>query len=201
MQKRLILVIAILTGSLLFYLSCEDNGVKKPTASDLIQQGWLKFEAGKLIGAVSDFSAALSIATSASDSSGALLGLGWAKLRQNQGGLAENSFAGHLKFSPGSNDGKAGLALAYLSQEKFQSAIDTANAVLSSDPSWSFEHDNSINYLDMLLILAQSYYELADFEASLDIVKSHFDSGFDVDPNTPEGRTELADKIQSLWTG
>ncbi|MFQ6032436.1 MAG: tetratricopeptide repeat protein [Candidatus Zixiibacteriota bacterium] len=201
MQKRLFLLIVVLMGTLLFYLSCEEKGVEKITARELIERGWPKFEAGDFAGATSDFSAALSIATNASDSSEAFLGLGWTNLRQNHGGLAENNLVRFLSLTSGSNDGKAGLALAYLAQEKFQSAIDTANVVLASDSLWSFGHDNSINYLDLLLLLAQSYYELADFNTSLEIVQEYFDRNFVVDPNTPEGKTDLAEKIYSLWTG
>lgn len=202
MQKTLFLLTVILTGTLLFCFSCEEKGVEKITASELIEKGWSKFAAGNSAGAGSDFSAALSIATIAGDSSEAFLGLGWAQLRQNQAGLAEKSLVKYLSFNPGLpglNDGRAGLAFAYSATNKFQEAVDTANVVLSSDPSWSFGHDPSVNHLDLYLILAQSYYELADFETSLDIVQQYFEPGFDVDPDTPEGRTSLADKIEELW--
>lgn len=202
MRKRLFLLMVILTGTLLFYFSCEDDkGVTPPTPGELIQKGWLKFEAGNFAGAGSDFSAALSISTNASDSSGAFLGLGWAQLRQNQAGLAENSFVEYLFLTPGSDDGRAGLAFAYWAQRKFQSAIDTANVVLSSNSTWSFGHDPSINHLDLRLLLAQSYYELANFSTSLEIVQQYFDQGFNVDVSTPKGKTDLAEKIWSLWTG
>jgi len=201
MQKRLFLLIVILMGTFLFYLSCEEKGVDKVTAGELIKKGWLKFEADNLAGARSDFSAALSISTNATDSSGAFLGLGWAQLRDNQAGLAENSFVEYLYLSPGSDDGRAGLAFAYWAQKKFQSAIDTANAVLSSNSTWSFGHDPSIDHLDLRLLLAQSYYQLANFSTSLEIVQQYFDQSFNVDVNTPGGKTDLAEKIWSLWTG
>ncbi len=201
MQKRWFLLMVILMGTLLFHFSCEEKAVDKVTASELIEKGWAKFEVGNFAGAGSDFSAALSISTSASDSGGALLGLGWAELRQDQGGLAENSLVEHLDLNPGSKDGRAGLAFAYSTTNKFQEAIDAANVVLSSDASWTFGHDNSINYLDLLLLLAQCYYEVADFNTSLDIVQQYFNPNFDADPTTPEGRIKLADEIQRLWTG
>ncbi len=198
MQKRSFLLIVVLVGTLLFCLSCEDKGVEKITAGELIQKGWLKFEAGNFAGARSEFTAALSISTSAGDSSETLLGLGWAELRQSQAGLAEKSFVEYLGFNSGSDDGSAGVALAYLAQAKFQSAIDAANAVLSSNSSWSFGHDPSIDHLDLRLLLAQSYYELADFDKSLEIVR-YFEPGFPADPDTPEGRRSLGDMIEGLW--
>jgi tetratricopeptide (TPR) repeat protein len=201
MQKRWVLLIVLLTGTLLFCLSCEDKGVGRVTASELIAKGWQKFESGNFAGAGSDFNATLSISTNASDSSGAFLGLGWAELRQNQAGVAENDLIKYLNLSPGSNDGRAGLAFACLAQEKFESAIDNADAVLSSDPSWKFGHDGSVDYSDLRLLMAQSYYALADYSESLSIVREHFDSNFNIDPGTPEGRRDLANKIESLWTG
>ena len=54
MQKRSFLLIVVLVGTLLFCLGCEDKGVEKITAGELIQKGWLKFEAGNLVGAGSE---------------------------------------------------------------------------------------------------------------------------------------------------
>ncbi len=201
MQKRWFLLVVLLTGTLLFYLSCEEKGVDRVTAGELIEKGWQKFEAGNFAGAGSDFTAALSISANAGDSSGGLLGLGWAQLRQDQAGLAEDNLVEHLNLSSGSDDGRAGLAFAYLGQDKFQSAIDAGEAVLSSNPSWTFGHDGSVNYSDVRLLLAQSYYALADYSESLKIVQQYFDSSFSVDPDTPEGREDLARKIESLYTG
>ena len=201
MQKRWFLLMVLLTGTLLFYLSCEEKGVERVTASELIEKGWQKFEAGSFAGAGSDFKAALSISPNASDSGGAFLGLGWAQLRDDQAGLAENNLVEYLSLSPGSNDGRAGLAFACLGQDEFQGAIDAAEAVLSADPSWTFGHDGSVDYLDLRLLLAQSYYELANYDESLKIVQQYFDSNYSVDPDTPEGRDDLARKIESLYTG
>lgn len=208
MRKRLFLLLVVLMGTLLFYFSCEKEPVKPPTARELINKGWQKFQAGNLLGAGSDFTAAISISTTKADSSDAYLGLGWAQLRQNQGGLAENSLVKYLSSGPGLpelNDGKAGLAFAYstyFTTDKLRKAIDTANVVLSSNASWSFGRDNSINHLDLRLLLAQCYYDLGDYSASLEIVRSgYFDPNFNANISTPEGRIALADKIHSLWTG
>ena len=206
MQKKLFLLIVILAGTLLFYSSCEKKGVKKITASELVQQGWLKFEARNFAGAESDFSAAISISTNATDSSGALLGLGWSQLRQNAGGLAENSLVKYLSLSPGSiddrNNGRAGLAFACYTppQNKFREAIDTANVVLSSNATWAFSHDNSVDSTDLHLLLAQCYYLSAIFDSSLIQVREHYDPDFWVDVNTPAGKGSLGIKIQEWWS-
>ena len=205
MQKRLFLLIVVLMGTLLFYFSCEEKGVEKITAGELIEKGWAKFEAGNSAGAGSDFSAALSIATITHDSSEALLGLGWAELRQSQVGLAENSFVKYLLLAPGVNDGRAGLAFAYAASVtgKFREAIDTANVVLASDSTWKFGHDNSINYIYLHLQLAQCYYLIADFSSSLDQVKGYlvptYDPGWDVDTTQDNWWDLLGKEIEFLW--
>jgi hypothetical protein len=195
MHKRLFLLVVILMGTLLFYSSCEKKGGGRTTPGELIQQGWLKFEGQNFVGAESDFSAALSISTTPTDSGGALLGLGWAELRQSYGGLAENSLLKYLLLVPGNNDGRAGLAFAYPTTKKFREAIDTANVVLSSNPTWAFSHDPSINSDDLHLILAQSYYDIAIFDSSLMQVINYYDASFWVDVETPEGKFALGEKI------
>jgi len=199
MQKKSFLLIIILMGTLLFYFSCEEKGVKqRVTARELINQGWPKFEARNFAGAGSDFSAALSIATVTVDSTDAFHGLGWAQLRRDQGGLAENSFIEHLSLSPGSNDGRAGLSFAYAASVtgKFREAIDTANVVLSSNPTWTFSHDASINSDDLHLLLAQCYYDIAIFDSSLTQVINYYDPNFWQDVSTPAGKDTLSMKIQ-----
>ncbi len=202
MQKRLFLLMLILMGTLLFYFSCEKKGVEKITARKLIEQGWRKFEAGNFAGAGSDFSAALSIVTIKIDSSDAFLGLGWAELKQNHGGLAENSLVKYLSLAPGVNDGRAGLAFACYTppQNKFREAIDTANVVLSSNPSWAFSHDASINSADLHLLLAQCYCLSAIFDSSLIQVREYYDSTFWVDVKTDTGKGSLGIKIQEWWS-
>lgn len=199
MKRRWYLWIVVSLCPLLLLCGCgEDNGTKV-TAEKLIEQGWAKFEAGNFNGACADFNAALGLDAEAHD---AYFGLGWAELRQNHAGLAEDAFIDYLFKVFYSNDAEAGLALAYHAQDKFEDAIDMAENVLSSDSSWSFSlHDPSIDYLDLALILAQSYYETADFGQSLTVVQQYFDPNFVVDPNTTEGRDQLAAKLESLYTG
>jgi len=199
MKKRCFILIAVLLSSLLLVYGCGKDKVTPPTAQELIDQGWAKFDAGDDAGASADFKAALGLDAEANE---AYLGLGWAELRQSHAGLAETAFDTYLSKVSDSNDAKAGLALAYHAQDKFEDAIDMAEEVLSSDPSWSFSpHAPGINHLDLALVLADSYYETARFDQSLTVVQQYFDPNFDVDPNTPEGKKQLADKLESLYTG
>lgn len=199
MKGRCCLWIAVLLSLLFLLYGCGKDEVKKITAEELIKQGWAKFDAGDDPGASADFNAALGLDPEADE---AYLGLGWAELRQSHAGLAEGPFTTYLSKVSDSDDAKAGLALAYHAQDKFEDAINMAEEVLSSDPTWSFSpHAPGINYLDLALILADSYYETAEFSQSLTVVQQYFDSNFVVDPDTPEGRKQLADKLENLYTG
>lgn len=200
MTKRSLLLTAVLLSSLLLLYGCgdDDGGPTQPTAAELTDQGWAKFQAGDFDGASADFGAATDLDPEYEE---AYLGLGWAELRQSHAGLAEDAFETYLLKASGSDDADAGLALAYHAQDKFQDAIDKAGQLLSSNPSWSFSHDASIDYLDLALVLAHSYYETAEYQESLDVVKQYFDPNFNPDVGTDAGREQLAGKLESLYTG
>lgn len=150
MKTGRILWTLILFCSLLLLYGCgKEKKGGALTAQQLIDQGWVKFSAGNDAGAGGDFNAAIGMDTSKHE---AYFGLGWAELRQSHGGMAENAFATYLLKEPNASnviDAKAGLALAYHAQQKFQDAIIQANTVLSSAPNWSFSRDNRINYLEL----------------------------------------------------
>ena len=202
MKIRCFLLIVALNSSLLLVYGCgDDDGGNGPNAAQLIDQGWAKFDAGDNAGASGDFNAALGLDPQANDYE-VYFGLGWAELKQGKAGLAEDAFVTFLsKTSSLEDDAKAGLALAYDAQKKFEEAIDNAEELLSSDPTWTFSHDSETNYLDVALVLAYGYYATADFAECLQVVRDFFDSGFSVDTSTPEGRKQLADKLKDLYTG
>lgn len=197
MNKRCFVMIVALCSLLLAY-GCGEDKVTPPNVEELIKQGWAKFETGNYSSACADFNAAIGLSA---DTNEAYLGLGWAELMQGKAGLAEDAFEAFLAKVSGSNDARAGLALAYDAQDKFEETIDKAEELLSSDPTWTFSHDSKTNYLDVALVLAYGYYMTADFSQSLAIVQNYFDPGFSVNPDTPEGRQQLADKLNSLYTG
>ncbi|NIM97070.1 MAG: tetratricopeptide repeat protein [candidate division Zixibacteria bacterium] len=171
----------------------------KITPEQLTQQGWAKFEASDFGDACGDFGAAIDLDP---DYEPAYLGLGWAELRLSNAGMAENAFITYLsKISGSDDDATAGLAFAYDAQEKYGDAIEKAEQLLSANPSWSFTHDPGVNHLDVALVLAEAYYQTAEYSQSLSIVQEYFDASFSPDLGTDEGRAQLADKLQELYTG
>lgn len=200
MKKVYLLLIATLLFSLVLVYGCgKDGGDGRPNAQELIDQGWTKFSAGDYGGAASDFNAALGLDPEAEE---ACLGLGWAELRRSNAGLAENAFITYLsKISGTDQDAAAGLAFAYDAQDKHGDAIEKAEEVLSANPSWSFTHDPGVNHLDVALVLAEAYYQTAQYSQSLSIVQEYFDASFSPDLGTDEGRAQLADKLEELYTG
>jgi tetratricopeptide (TPR) repeat protein len=202
MSKRILILLPILICSVLLLCGCgkekKSTGI---TAQELTNQGWGKFTAGDYTGASLDFKAATGLDPTYED---AYLGLGWAELKKNSAGLAESAFKTYLlktSSSEGATAATAGLALACHAQDKFQDAIDKADELLSSSPSWQFSRDASIDYLDVALIMAQSYYELGEYQSCLDVVKQYFDASFNPDLTTDQGRNQLAAKLESLYTG
>jgi tetratricopeptide (TPR) repeat protein len=201
MKKRYFSLMVILFTLLLLVYGCGGNGGGGGDEFDkLIEQGWAKLDAGDFSGASGDFNAALGLSATAYD---AYLGLGWSELRQSHGGLAVNAFVIYVdSTSDDKYQGRGGLALAYLADGEFQGAVTTAGVVLTAVPNWSFEHDGSINYLDLELVIVQGYYEMAEYEQCLDAIHTYFDSSFNPgDVNTNQGREALAEKIESLYTG
>jgi tetratricopeptide (TPR) repeat protein len=199
MNRRCFLLMVALFSSLLLVYGCgDDDGGVTQTLEELIRQGWAKFDAGDFSGASADFNAANGLSA---DTSEAYLGLGWAELMQGKAGLAEDAFEAFLAKVSGSNDARAGLALAYDAQYKFEETIDKAEELLSSDPTWTFSHDSETNYLDVALVLAYGYYLTADFSHSLETVQRYFDPSFSADIDTPQGLEQLGEKLWSVYTG
>jgi len=199
MNKRCFLLIAALLSLLLLAYGCDDDddGIGQ-TAQQLIEQGLAKFDAGDYAGASGDFNAALGLDPEAYD---AYFWLGWAELKHNHAGLAEDAFVSYLAEKTGSNDATAGLALAYHAQDKFEDAIPAAEEALGADPTWSFSRAPEVDYQDLALVLAHSYYETGDFSQCLIVVQTYLNPSFNANTSTPEGRRALADELERLYTG
>ncbi|MCH7818507.1 MAG: hypothetical protein IIB40_03010 [Candidatus Marinimicrobia bacterium] len=156
--KSIILIIVTLS-----FFSCEDNGEEPEvivTAEELIIAGWVNFETGEYAIAIEDFNSALSIDASASE---AYSGIGWSRIRLEMIDDAQTSFLAALDGNYAGEETFAGLAAISLVKEKYTAAIGYAESILNIDPEWIFEHDNTIDYKDVWLIVATAYFHEGNF--------------------------------------
>ncbi|MDQ7798031.1 MAG: hypothetical protein RDU76_03680 [Candidatus Edwardsbacteria bacterium] len=201
MKKILIYSLAALTAAI---LGCsKETTAPEPelTAAQLLSQGWTYFNAGSFSAALSSFQQAKSKDASLVD---AYNGTGWCQGILGYKNEALTSFNSGLSRQASNNEMRAGLAFVYASFDSCQAAVQNDSLVLASDSLWKFSHryllsaDQIMDYQELNLLLAECYYKLGSFGASLDAVKK-LDPLFTVaDVNTSEGQSELLMKIESL---
>ena len=157
-MKTKFIILIIVTLSL---ISCEDNGSEpEATAGELINSGWLKFEAGEYSSAVSDFNSAITKDASAFE---AYSGIGWSQIRLDQIDDAETNYLTALNGNYAGKELLAGLAAISLANEEYTTAIGFAESILNIDPDWIFEHDNTIDFKDVWFVVALAYFHEGDF--------------------------------------
>jgi tetratricopeptide (TPR) repeat protein len=174
--------------------SCGNNGgTQGPPVPDrdeaivLTNEGWAYFESGTYDSAKTRFEEAITADPSYADAHN---GLGWSELflglppsnEPIDGAIA--AFQDAITNGIYAADPQVGLAIAYQSEGDDSSAVQYAQDALDLEPTYSFRHRNSINYLDIHLVLAQSYFGLGqDYypqaQAEVDILDP--DNGLDPD--------------------
>ena len=170
----------ILILSLLSFFSCEDNGGDpEVTAEELINSGWVKFEAGEYSSAVSDFNSAIAEDASALE---AYSGIGWSQIRLDQIDDAETNYLIALNGNYAGKEVLAGLAAISLAIEEYTTAIGYGESILNIDPDWVFEHDNSIDYKDVWFVVAIAYFHEGDF-AEVEFAIQNIDSAYSISEN------------------
>jgi len=191
----LLLSLAIING-------CSKSATEPEiTASDLLSQGWTYFNAGSFSAALTSFQQAKAKDPALVD---AYNGSGWCQgiLGYRDDALA--TFKSGLIRQFSNLEMRAGISFVYASLDSCQAAIQSDSLVLLSDSLWGFSHkyllsaDQLMNYKEMNLLLAECYYKLGNFTASLDAVKK-LDPAFDIaDVSTSDGQKELLSKIENL---
>ena len=172
--KPIILIIVTLS-----FFSCDNGGEPEGSAADLINSGWVKFEAGEFSSAVSDFNSALSKDASAFE---AYSGIGWSQIRLDQIDEAETNYMTALNGNYAGKELLAGLAAISLVNEEYTTAIGYAESILNIDPDWVFEHDNSIDFKDVWLLVATAYFHEGDF-AEVEKAILNIDSTYSISEN------------------
>ena len=166
-------------------------------------QGWNSFEAKNYTGAISYFKQAIAKYDQDAD---AYNGLGWAYARLDSLEKAIYNFDVALGLMTRIFNGDAGILDAYagrsfvsLALGKYNEAITSVNAIQSYGVRfYAFRHDVSISLDDLLLVKAQSYFLLANYWSSQQII-DYLDPENKLDPNKPGYIEDLALEIEALW--
>ncbi len=193
-----ILMIAFLVAS------CgEDNGFTPVTkeVKDLVEDGWETFGYSVLGAGTLGYQNALEIFNEAiskdSTYAEAYNGAGWASARLARLSDAIQYFQDGINLNANLIDAIAGLAFTYNAQKSYAASNTQAISAINQNNQWQFSYDQSVNYKDLYVILAENYFALKNYSQSLYYVKL-LNPGFSADVNTIAGKSLLAEEIERL---
>ncbi len=184
---------------LTFALSgCDgEDGPSGPelTADYLTELGWDSFEQFDYQSALDDFKAALGKNPDHADANN---GAGWSAGKLH-GHLNEAPayFAKSLQIDTTVYDALGGWTFVVFQTGDYEAAIDKADSLLHRRPVWQFHHEQTLDHFDIRLVLAVSYFNIGEFEASYETVR-FLNRYFETDISTPAGRRELFEEIERL---
>jgi tetratricopeptide (TPR) repeat protein len=193
MRRAILLGIAC---ALALAMGCGGDGGTGPgaTAASKTNEGWALFEDGDFTGAIGKFNEALALDDEYPD---AYNGLGWSFSNLDSLSRALTNF-GECIANGMSGDPHAGRAPVYrdVDPPQFANAVSAADAALSYDPEYEFEHDTGFDWHDLYLIKAQSHFGLAQY----DLANAAVDSlgGNVQNPASPTFVEDLAAEIERL---
>lgn len=188
---------------------CGRQGIDDGISGDiqqLIERGWVNFEAHNYDSAYVIFLSATEIAPNNAEG---WVGLGWASLKLYDLSLAHESFTNALSLQNTLLDAKSGLAIGdsdpIHNESIYQSPMDTllvysihyVNQVLQEDPDYVFSHDQVVDSYLLRLIKARAQCGLGWFSDALATVQE-IEPDFYADVSTPEGRSLLISEIEYL---
>lgn len=155
----------------------------EPTAAQWTARGWTLFEAADYGGAQAAFEHAHSRDSLFAD---AWSGSGWAHLRGGEREAARLDFERCLSLDASHGDGGAGLAVALSALGEKDACADLCLSLLDTfGDSYEFEHDTTVNSVDLRILLAESYVHLLELELALEQVQV-LDPGVELSPGDPE---------------
>ncbi len=180
----------------IFYGCSSGDGGGGESASQLISDGWNAYAARSYRTAAGKFNQALSMDGTLVD---AYNGAGWSYAKLDRLDTASTKFNAGIGRQPTNKEINAGLAFVTNATKLYQSSITHAQNVIQLDPAWTFSRDNAVDWRDLQVLLAENYFALAHYDSSLIHVRLlPLGSGFTADTTTVQGRTALADEIESL---
>ncbi len=187
-------------------MSCEDKITNQiddidvtPQEQRLTEAGWAAFENGDLAIAKDNFMAAINENGYYAD---AYNGLGWVYARLHRLDLSHDYFTlGRISAETDAlfRDASAGRSFVNLALDQYGDAITDANDALLWDyyyyyVEYVFRHDLNITEMDLLLVKAESYFLLEDYQSCYGMLML-IDDSLDISASNPE---ELAAAIEML---
>ncbi|MDP8239544.1 MAG: hypothetical protein P9X24_10685 [Candidatus Hatepunaea meridiana] len=203
MSWRSIHAIVFQVFSLLIFLSvligCNgDTGPSEPeaTAQDKVDQGWELFEDADYIPALAAFQSAIDMDATLAD---AFNGAGWSAGKIP--GCLEDA-ANFFERSQIDNeipiDALGGWLFVNYQLGEWENVILQAETLMQDQSGWRFYHEQTVDFLDVRLVVAMSYFNLGNFDLSLEIIVLYLNESFEVDVSTQAGRRELNEEIERL---
>jgi len=197
---RLLLASIMLIVAIMIGCSAEDDAGFEPKddpAPDptLVELGWAAFGAGQFDTAEELFTQAI---TEDATNNEAHNGKGWALLRLDNLTGAIVSFDAALTNGFAGADPHVGKAILLrdLNPVDYGAAIAAANTALSIDADYTFAHDSELDWKDVRLILAQSYFALGQYnDANAQVVLL---GGNEQNPASDTFVEDLLAEIQAL---
>src|SRR5689334_7128005 len=192
--NRMLLVFA---AALCLAACKKDSGTEPPpppTAAELVAQGWTAFAAGNFVTAKARFTSAIALDATIAD---AYNGAGWSDAHLGLLSEAETRF-GEGRARPGATlDLLAGLSIVHNASKDYALSVLEADTLFTADAGWAFSRDTSVNSADVRVAVAESYYAMGNFSASMAAVVV-LNPSFSADVLTVDGRTALAAEIERL---
>ena len=175
-----------------------------PESPDFVEHGWELMAEQEYLGAIPHFLEGTKLDITYAD---AWNGLGWAYAKLGSADTSAGTgpgLKGYFITGAALNDTTvvgteilAGLAFSKLALGEFEDAVTNGKAALDRTPDWIFRHDANIYFDHLTLAIATGYYGWGKFDSSLVWVKE-FDSTFDTDLTTLQGRYDLAAKLEEI---
>jgi hypothetical protein len=168
-------------------IGCSDNPAP-PEDPVTLSDAWKLFEQGKYGEARKAFADLVP-----SDGAKAQEGLGWSYLRLENMPSADAAF----NSSGGRVDAVVGWTFVKWALEQYGDVITMADTVLNGDPNYSFLHDTTVDFKDLILHQADAHYHFADFTDCIEKIRQ-LDAGFNADPTDPDIEIILLTKLEAL---
>lgn len=161
---RLLTTIAFILAS----FSCENSeeSEEKLGYNALVKLAWDEFDRDFFERSASNFERAIAINP---DSLDAHIGLGWVLLVIDEIDLAKMEF--DMTNAHENLDVQAALALYMKIQKDFSESNNYISSVLDADNTWDLNDLKKYNYKHLLLLKAENYFQLAQFEAAYTTVQ------------------------------